>query len=668
MIRHPSRRSAAVRLGIALLLAACPAAAAIGEPAGPGGPAPPDLTSLSLQELLNIDLVYGASKYEQKVTEAPASVTIVTAADIRNFGYNTLSDILASVPGFYSRYDRDYSYVGVRGFERTNDYNLRTLLLIDGHRANDNIYNSALVGTEGVLNVDDIDRVEVIRGPSSSIYGTGAFFAVINVITRSGRELNGTEVSGAGGSWDTGAARISWGGKKGDGPEVFVEGSAYHSGGQDFTFPEFNDPGNPLSANQGRAVGVDGDDAYRFFGKASVGRFTVEAAHSSREKVIPTAPYGTLFNDPDNKTTDQRSFLDLKYDGALGEKTSLLGRVYADRYYYRGDYDYPPPGGQYVEKAYGYTSGLEAQFTARPDDKNTLLAGGEFRDHWRQDFYARDTLGSYFNEHRSSDDWALFIQDQFVPSKRLLLNAGARYDRYRSFGGSTNPRIAVIYTPIDRTTLKFLYGRAFRAPSAQELYYGAGANPDLGPETIHTAEFVLEQYVGHGLRISGTYFRNRVDNLISFDTTTLLFENAMTIDSDGSEVGLEQHWDNGAAVRVDYALQDTRVRATGEHLGNSPRHLAKFHLTLPILGEKLSAGAEVQYTGDRVTLLGNEVGGYTVVNLTLLSRHLARGLDLSGSIYNLLDKAYEDPGGSGNLQDALAQDGRHFRIKLTWSF
>ena len=336
---HTSRRSAIAKLGIGLLISVGLVIAATSAPRAAGDPATPDLTDLSLQELLSIDLVYGASKYQQKVTEAPASVTIVTAADIRNFGYSTLSDILASVPGFYSRYDRNYSYVGVRGFQRPNDYNLRTLLLIDGHRANDNIYNSALIGTEGVLDVDDIDRVEVIRGPSSSIYGAGAFFAVINVITRGGRELDGVEVSGSGGSWSTGAARIAWGDRAESGRELYVSGSAYRSGGQNFYFPEFDDPMNPLSANRGRAADVDDDSTDRFFGKAAFGHFTLTAAHSSRAKVIPTASYDTLFNDPWNRTIDQRSFLDLKYEGSLGAKTTVLGRVYGDRYYYRGDYN-----------------------------------------------------------------------------------------------------------------------------------------------------------------------------------------------------------------------------------------------------------------------------------------------------------------------------------------
>src|SRR6266704_568443 len=160
MKENSSRRRAMGKHARILVLLVALAGAAHAETGSTSETEAPDLTDLSLEELMNIDLVYGASKYEQKVTEAPASVSIITAVDIRNYGWRTLSDILASVPGVFTTYDRNYSYVGVRGIRRSNDYNLRTLLLIDGHRANDSIYNSALIGTEELLNVDNIERAE----------------------------------------------------------------------------------------------------------------------------------------------------------------------------------------------------------------------------------------------------------------------------------------------------------------------------------------------------------------------------------------------------------------------------------------------------------------------------------------------------------------------------
>lgn len=111
---------------------------------------PRDLTELSVEELMRVDIdtVYGASKSLQKLSEAPASVTIVTADEIQRYGHRTLADILRSVRSFYVTYDRNYSYLGMRGFSRSRDYNSRILVLVDGHRLNDNVFDGALIGTE----------------------------------------------------------------------------------------------------------------------------------------------------------------------------------------------------------------------------------------------------------------------------------------------------------------------------------------------------------------------------------------------------------------------------------------------------------------------------------------------------------------------------------------
>ena len=131
----------------------------------------PHLADMSLEDLMliKVDSVEGASGFKQKVTEAPASVTIITSEEIQRFGYRTLADILRNVRGFYVTYDRNYSYLGVRGFGIPGEYNNSIALLIDGHRLNDDIFDGALLGTEFPIDVDLIDRVEVIRAQFLSI-------------------------------------------------------------------------------------------------------------------------------------------------------------------------------------------------------------------------------------------------------------------------------------------------------------------------------------------------------------------------------------------------------------------------------------------------------------------------------------------------------------------
>ena len=159
----------------------------------------PDLTSMSIEDLSQIRLST-ASRHLEDPRKAPAAVTVITSEEITRYGWRTLADLLRSVTGFYTAYDRTYSYVGVRGFLQSGDYNARILLLIDGHRVNENIYDSALMGTEFPLDLNLIDRVEVVRGPGSSLFGTNApELAVVNVFTRQPSHQNMAEVTtGAG--------------------------------------------------------------------------------------------------------------------------------------------------------------------------------------------------------------------------------------------------------------------------------------------------------------------------------------------------------------------------------------------------------------------------------------------------------------------------------------
>ncbi len=135
--------------------------------------------------------VFGASERIQPVTEAPASVSFITAEEIARYGYRTLADILRGVRGLYVTNDRNFSLLGARGFGKPGDYNSRILLLVNGHRVNDNVFGQAEIGAEFGLDPAMFERVEIIRGPASSLYGDSAFFAVVNVITKSGASLDG---------------------------------------------------------------------------------------------------------------------------------------------------------------------------------------------------------------------------------------------------------------------------------------------------------------------------------------------------------------------------------------------------------------------------------------------------------------------------------------------
>lgn len=381
-----------------------------------------DLTSLTLEELMQIEVatVSTASKFEQKVTEAPSSVSIVTSDEIKKYGHRTLADILRSVRSFYITDDRNYSYTGVRGFGREGDYNSRILLLVDGHRINDNIYDAAPIGTEFVVDVDMIDRVEVIRGPGSSLYGSNAFFAVINVITKQGKGVGGVEVSAEAGSFDSYKGRLTYGNSFKNGLEALVSGTIFDSNGDRLFFPEFNDP----THNNGVTDRTNYDRFHDVLAKFSFHGFSLEGLYSSRTKGVPTASFDTDFNDRRNKTVDEWWFADLKYERSLGTAVDVMGRLFYDSYEFAGDYVYN--GVVQKNLAHGQWWGGEAQVIAKLFERNRLMAGIEYRDNIRQDQvnFNIEPFEPIVDDRRSSKIWAFYLQDEITIFRNLVLNAG----------------------------------------------------------------------------------------------------------------------------------------------------------------------------------------------------------------------------------------------------
>ena len=674
-----------VRIGIglsALILAvsAYPGDAFAAPPPGKS------LESMTLEELMNIP-VYAASRHEQSGAEAPASVTIVTSEQIRRYGWRTMTDILGSVRGIYVSKDRNYDYVGVRGFLRPGDYNLRILQLVDGHRVNDMLYGQSNYGRDFPVDVDLIDRVEIVRGPTSSLYGSNAFFAVVNVITRTGGELKGGELSGEAARYDTYKGRATLGSRLSGGMEYLLSATGYKSRGQDLFFPEFADP----ATNDGVASGMDGERQKGIYGSASLGGFDVRGAYSSRMKVVPTASYETIFNDPRFKTWDDRAWVDLSWRKAFGDTTEATARVYYDRYHYYGDYPFkwedntavPPLVYDVINKdgAMNQWYGAELLLARHFGESHRVTAGGEYRNvfQMKQWTYDENPYSLYLNDRRTEQLYALFLQDEIALGGGFSVNAGIRYDHYSTFGGTTNPRLAVLWTPRSGTTLKLLVGSAFRAPNAYEMFYNDGGsaqleNPSLSPETIRTYEAVLEQSVGDKVRFTVTGFNNRIKGLISQESSDpadpdspLIFRNVGEVWATGGEAEIEGKG-FGFEGRASYTCQKVENRATGEGLSNSPRQLVKGQFSTAFWGDRFVQALDVRYTGSRRTLAGNVLGGYTVANLTVSGRRILPGLEVSASVYNLLDKSHADPGAGEHTQDAIPQDGRSFRVKVTASF
>jgi outer membrane receptor for ferrienterochelin and colicins len=664
----PARRRTSLRRAISFLMLFL----ALGAPAADvrSSSKSIDLTELPLEALMEIEIpkVYGASKFEQAVTEAPSSVTVVTADEIKKYSYRTLADVLQSAQGFYGSYDRNYAFLGTRGMN-LGDFNSRILVLVDGHRINNNLTDGAAIGTDFILDVDLIDRVEIIRGPGSVLYGNNAFFGVVNVITRKGKQVNGAEASGEYASYDTYKGRFTYGNVFTNGVELLLSGTLYDSAGQDqLYYREFDTP----SQNNGHADDLDRDSFGSFFGSLGYQDLTLQGAYINRDKKNPTAQYFTTFNDDRLRTTDDRSYANLKYAHSFPDVVDVAAQLYYDRCDYSIDYPITPT--VYHEDQIGEWWGTELQLSKRLWQRHTITLGAEYRDDFRQDLRGTDqsTGDNYVDIHRSRENYGFYGGGDFTVLTNLHFNGGVRFDHYSGFDPSVNPRLALIYNPIETATLKAIYGTAFRAPNFQEL---ALAPPgELQPEEITSYELVYEQQIGRNLRSSLAGFYNQMDDLI-------VFENGMytnfNVDAKGLELALEGFWTNGFRGRASYSFQQTDNRSGGQDLSDSPEHLVKINVTVPLYKEKLFAGVEFLYTSSRATvyttttgetLPGSDAAGYGIVNVTLFSQNIIKNLEFSAGIYNLLDKQYGDPASHFHQQHTIQQDGRTFRVKLTYRF
>jgi outer membrane receptor for ferrienterochelin and colicins len=639
----------------------------------PPSDSPDDVSDLSLEALKKVQ-VYSASSYLQDDRKAPSSVTVVTAEEIRRCGYRTLAEILRNVRGFYVTNDRNYSYLGVRGFSRPGDYNSRVLVLLNGHRLNDGIYESALIGREFQIDVDLIDRVEIVRGPSSSLYGTSAFFAVVDVITRNAGHAEKLEFAGEGDGFGTYKARATYSHQFHKLGMLFSATTYASDRAGRLFFPAYANP----ATNNGYAIDVDGDSSQSFMGQLTFGHFTLESVYSTRSKTIPTGSFASVFNDPRTHTVDDRGYIELRYDRTIAG-TDLEARGYVDRSTYHGVYVYPPQGptGDTLNEDFGRGdwAGTAVRATRTLWKKNKVTGGGEVWDNLRQDQsnYDVNPYVQHMTDAHSTTEWAIFAQDEYSILNKLTINAGVRRDYYKLFHGSTNPRLALIYSPLSRTTFKLLYGTAFRAPNYYELYYHdqitQEANPNLKPETISTTELVWEQDVSSKLRFSADAFNNRIRTLINQETDPatgfLEYENSGRVRSRGVELELAGRTAFNIDGRISYSFQKTTDEATGIALTNSPRHLAKAQAVLPLAHWRLFVGADVQYMSSRTTVAGTEVGSYTIADLTLSTHECAKGFQFSASLYNAFNHIYSDPVGPEIVTTEVRQNGRDFRISLT---
>ncbi len=609
-----------------------------------------DAIELPLEELVKIR-VLSTPKFAEDPDKIPTTTSILTAEDIRTFGWRTLTDALRSLQGFNVTDDHTYTFAGTRGISTPGDFRARMQVLIDGVAINENIYASSLIDSAFPLDIDLIERIEVIRGPSASVYGGDSMFGVINVVTRSGQSLSGPELGLAYGSGNQRQARVSWGGRVGDN-HLVVSLSGFDAAGHGLTFNDTD-----ASGLGQRIQGIRAEQGKRMFIQARGADWRLTLLHGQRERTIPHGSYGAIPGDDGHTETDSFTAFDLSKDWHLNSRTTLQQRLYSSAYGYDGrfPYDYSPvdPRIVNVDKAHGSLWGIENRLVTTAWAGQRWIFGLEYQAHTRMDQLNYDEgQGCYgfsstpcLDDHRHGYRFSLYAQDEVQIGTASTLSLGLRFDRQADFGTTWSPRIGFVHDADRAGIFKLLYGTAFRNPSVYELAYTMPTflygNPTLDPEKMRSLELAWEKRFGRSARLTTTLYRFTIDQMIMTDAAGIA-TNGQEVQATGLEVEYEHQWMNGIRLRTGITVQDSKNEFG--RMDNSPRHMAKFNLGIPTMLAGLTAGIEGQWIGTRLANLGSEkISPYTLVNLNLSYVAPNKAWDAGLGMYNLFDHRYADP-------------------------
>lgn len=630
-----------------------------------------DITQISLEQLLDISII-GASKYAQKQSDVAAAVNVITREEIKAFGWRNLNDALATLPGIHTTYDRQYSYLGTRGFGLPGDYNTRVLLTINGNRVNDTVYDAALMGRSLPLNMDLIERIEYIPGPGGAVYGQNALFGVINVVTRKGADVNGVEVAAA---YENPKAarqgRASWGKTLDNGLDVLLSVSSYKAKGED-RFLDF--PGaTPAS---GMATNLDGEQDQEFFARLARDAWSFDFVYGDRSKDDPTASFG---GDPlvaGQYQRDSYVLAQLQYQEWLaGDTLQLTGRAFMGRQRYTSLYSYGEP---FYSTGTSNWHGLELRLLSTAWSNHKVMWGMDAQVNTRQ-----DQTGTYIENPSSANNtvilgagWraGVYVQDEWTLNDQVKTTLGLRVDRDNVTGTKLSPRAALIWKATSDTTLKALYGRAHRSPNKYERDYDDGVtqvtNPGLDGEQVDTLELVLDRRLRQNFFVRGSVYQWTMKDLVTLQDVgggLFQYQSGEKVEARGVELSADKTWDRGVRLRGSLSYQDVAY-VSGADLDNAPTLLGKLNVSGPLLSTGLRFGYELQYSSSRQAIDGSDLAGYWLSNLHLSTDKWMKGLDVSLGIYNVFDTQYVHPGSDINWQNALEQDGRSARLKFTYAF
>jgi outer membrane receptor for ferrienterochelin and colicins len=638
------------------------------------------------------EIVVSALKRPRSVSKSPAIMSVITSKQIKQMGFRTLVDVLKIVPGFYISMDETGEReIAVRGV--LDDASQKIKVLIDGHSIND-VWRGGAMWNFDDLPVENIKRIEVIRGPGSALYGQNAFLAVVNIITKDTEDIDGFQVTASGGSFSTQNYNMLFGKEYGD---LKVSGFLDYFDTQGFSKKIEQDVLFPAAASRSPGQSQNRKEKTDLNLRLSYNNLEVKAKYMKKRRKDYIG-VGDALNE-ESILRDTYMFTELTYKLSLSEKLNMTSKLYYDQYNYDPFFEQRPDGhlGVYPEGIKGQlrfkqrTIGFENQVNYKLFEGNELTLGLQYEWIHQHDIkYGKNshpitnanlttvmdfTHDLPFTRKATRHVYAFFLQDEWNITKDIDLTVGVRHDRFTRFEGTTNPRLGLIWRFIEDAHLKLLLATAFKAPSFQEMFLTNNSvkigNPSLDPEKINTFEIGLGYHFTKHMRASMNYFYNRIRDKIILDTgSPKQFQNGGGSRIQGIEAEWKADFGNDNYVFANYTFQDAEDTRNRNRLPDVPVHSGNIGINAG-LWKYANANLTTLLSGPRPREDGDtrrDIPAQALVNLTLIGKNFLDDFEVRGSVFNLFDKSYYDPAPQDTVPTDYPQQGRSFIIELRYQF
>ena len=305
--------------------------------------------------------------------------------------------------------------------------------------------------------------------------------------------------------------------------------------------------------------------------------------------------------------------------------------------------------------------GLDSKLVSTWLDGHTMVLGAEFREDNRQHTRVAGPPEFAFDSDVHRKTTSIYAYDDIALAPHWQLNVGLRHERRDNGTSFTSPRGALIWES-SGSSVRLSTGVAHMQPTPNaESFVFVQPSPI---ERVRTTELVMEQQLAATTRLIGSLYHYRINNRPSFIETEVT---ATPLSTHGAEIELQHHWSTGSRLRASYAYQKLQ-RDNGTWQINSPLHVAKLNFTKPLIGEKLTLGAEWQLVGRRLVQDGTALPGYAIANLTLTSEDWWPSWHVSLSVRNIFNRRYSDVKDATNGLQTFPRDGRNVWLQISRDF